>query len=289
MQDARNGRNSLDTGLQSFKIDKPLHLTAVVVALLAVSLYSRLIELRPWSWLARGGLNAGVAFGLIALHLVVFCAIGYLLLIWMKRRTSSSTLTLGGLVLILFIRYPMLQHGPLVCFIGPSHSSWPLNPSKWYLIGYSIGLYSYIGLTIAMALWINYLVYRLARRHGIVAALVVSLGIWGFYFGPLLHGASLLQTILLRLAIFSLAMLAWRPSSVALKTFVGLIAASFLVGIITGGLGAPVFTAFGLRRVTIVPFWVFSTGALGAAVAAVLARWRPVGDNTRIVDSCEPS
>jgi len=273
MNQARNGRKLPDTGPQSFKIDKPLQVTALVVSLLTISLYDRLIALRPWSWLARGGPNMSAAFSLIALHLIVFCAMGYLLLSWMKRRTASSTLTLAGLVLILFIRYPMLQHGPLVCFIGPSHSSWRLNLFEWRWIEYSIGRYFHLGCQIAVALLINYLVYRLARRHGIVAALVVSTGIWGFHFGPLLHGDSLPQTILLCLAIFSLAALAWRPSSVALKTFVGLIAASFLVGIITGGFGDPTFTAFGLRRVTLVPFWIFSTGIVGVAVAAALARW----------------
>ncbi len=274
MREAKNDGDSLDTNLQSFKIDKPLRLAAVVVALLAVSLYSRLIDLRPWSWLARGGPNVGAAFSLIALHLIVFCAMGYLLLSWAKRRTASSTLTLGGLVLILFVKYPMLQHGPLVCFIGPSHSSWRLNPSKWYSIGYSIHTYISIGLTIAIALWINYLVYRLARRHGVSAAMAVAVGIWGFHFGPICHGASLPQTVVLSLAVLSLGALAWRPSSVALKAFIGLTAASFLMGVITGGLGNPVFTAFGLRRVTLIPFLVFSTGVVGAALAAALARRR---------------
>jgi len=128
-----------------------------------------------------------------------------------------------------------------------------------------------------LALWINYLVYRLAQRHGLMAALVVSLGLWGFCLAPMLPGASLPQTVVLSLTVFSLGALAWRPSSVALKAFVGLTAASFFVGAITGGLGNPTFTAFGLKRVTLVPFLVFSTGVLGAAVAAALARRKDKG------------
>ena len=273
MNEARNGRKLSDTGLQSFKIDRPLQVTALVVSLLAISLYGPLMVLRPWSWLARGGPSTGVIMGSVAVHLVVFCAMGYLLFSWMKRRTASSTLTLAGLILVWFIKYHVMQDGPFVFFIGQRHSPWRLLPLGWY----SLDVYLYFGIKIGLALWINYLVYRLARRHGLTTALVVSLGLWGFCLAPMLPGASLPQTVVLSLAAFSLAALAWRPSSVALKTFAGLTAASFLVGVITGGLGNPVFTAFGLRRVTLIPFLVFSTGIAGVAVAAVLARRQDKG------------
>jgi len=268
MNDAKGRNNQSDSGLLSFKMDEPLQVTAVVVSLLAISLYDNVIALRPWSWLARGGPNTGIIMGFTAVHLVVFCAMALLLFSWMKRRTASSTLTLAGLILVLFIKYPIMQDGPLAFFIGQGHSPWRLIPVGWD----SLEVYSYFAIEIGLALWINYLVYRLAQRHGIMAALVVSLGLWGFCLAPMLPGASLPQTVVLSLTVFSLGALAWRPSSVALKAFVGLTAAYFLVGVISGGLGNPVFTGFGLKRVTLVPFLVFSTGVVGAALAAVLAR-----------------
>ncbi len=277
MHESRNGKNLSDTGLQSFKIDKRLQVAALVVSLLAISLYDRLMALRPWSWLARGGPSTGVIMGFTAVHLVVFFAMGYLLFSWMKRRTASSTLTLSGLILVLFVKYPVIQNGPLAFFLGPSDPMSHITPSLWYWIGYYLGLYAGFGFTIGLALWVNYLVYRIARRHGVQAAMAVAVGIWGFHFGPICHGASLPQTVVLCLAVLSLAVLAWWPSAAALKTFAGLVAVSFLVGIITGGLSSPTFTAFGLRRVTLIPFLVLSTGVVGAALASALARRRPKG------------
>jgi len=270
MNQTGNGKNLSDTGLQSFKIDKPLQVIAIVVSLLAVSLYGRLMALSPWSWLARGGSAVGLT-GLIAVHLIVLCAMAYLLFGWMKRRTTSATLTLAGLVLVLFIKYPILQNGPLAFFLGPLSPVSRKTPSVFYWIGYYVGLYAGLSATMALALWANYLVYSIARRHGIQPAMAIAVGIWGFYFGPMLHGPSSLQAILLSLAAISLGALTWWPSAAALKTFTSLTVASSIVGIVLGGLSNPVFTAFGLRRVTLVPLWMISTGVLGAAVAAVLA------------------
>ena len=270
MNEPRDNKRLLAAGLESFRIDRPLLGASVLVTLFVIAVYQHLIGLRPWSWLARSGPNAAGIVASALIYMVVLCAAGYVLVSWIKERTASSTLTLGGLVLILFINYPVSQHGLLTFIVGPFHSVWRLIPPQWH----PLDMYLHFGAIAFIALWANYLAYRLAKRHGLLAASGFALGLWAFYFGPAAHGPSWTQTALLALSLVPLAIIIRRPSSTAFKSLLGLMAASSVVGFVFGGFSDPVFTAFGLKRATLVPFHVFSTGVLGIVFAIALARRR---------------